>query len=1294
MSCNHLNPISRDGTSQMQRLLTALSPNRTVQVDERHTADWLNYAQELASHLRYYNADNQPLGDWRAFFANDISAIIARIAITDVEFFRQRFQNIYNTIHENPTGLSDIAWNAAQKNAWSLLFLATLTPLRTIDDWQRIPADGQALQGGLFRITHTILIDAVDQLQKFALRTSAVGLATPHLGTVTLTFVGELDPSPIADTTLFVDVNNPSVYSTNTQAFQVAAERVKAIFDKVFEGLLFLVNQAPAYLEDTLQRYPHHRPPIALYITFIKLLENAQTQLNGTMARHLDFYYQDVLHIARRAEVPDHVHLIFELARGFVDYAIAAKTDTKAGKDNIGKDLFYATDKDLIANNISLDEEGLKTIFIEKIGTNVANIFAAPKANTADGIAEKLNPIDGKWATFGSSGMLFAEVGFAIASPQLFLAEGTRNIDLTLTLNNLGSLDEHDLAELQANILFSISGKKGWIPVEQKGIPTLPSNASSNASSKVLTFKLLLKTGEPAAVAFDPSVCSGNFDTRFPVLRAVFDNYGLTYKIDKFNNQKSYTIGEQVQFEHKVYQLKTLLRTRATPTGMPQAWDVVNLNNKGTAFDPMKTYTTIGERIQFEKKVYQLNTPLSTAGFTPTAAPQVWDAVPMSYPYRFFENTELISCSITVDVKDMKTLILESDFGELNPAKPFLPFGPVPRVGGLFTIGSWEVFQKKLDNLSLKIEWAGLPAKIGTEPDIFISHYAKYTDLGDINKSYFKANVEKLENGKWSNVSNPSEQIVNVDNGGVIKTISPNGILALRQADLPPFTNFDTQILRGGLRLRLVTDFLHSLYPAYIQSGAKPPYTPQITQLLLDYTSTQQLDFNIDQFFQITPFGHVETYPTDGLPPRQGLSKTRRVVPSFAGKANGIAAEGALYIGLHDVQQRNPNLNQVVSILFQVAEGSENPETERQPIFWSYLVGNDWRDFAAADILSDSTNGLLTSGIVELNLPGSMDDKHTWILRGQTFWVRAAVSAQADAVCQTVAVFPQSVRATYRNVGNDPMHPRLGLAGSTISKLYERVAAVKTVQQPFASFGGRTIEESEAYYRRVSERLRHKQRVATIWDYEHLVLEQFADIYKAKCINHAQVDTSPNRLRILKSEFAAGYVTVIVVPNLKNKNAYDPLQPRVSKNRLAEIEAYVRAHADDFATISVVNPQYEPIKIDCHVRFGKNRDEGFFLQKLREDIVRFLSPWLYEDGKDLAFGGAIHRSKILQFVEERNYVDFVTNFKLFHKANPKAIDWGSPVEEANASTSASILISAKPETYNIRIANSIACEAT
>ena len=60
-------PIQRDGTSQSQRLLDALRPERNP-IDARRTEDLLLFLYRMAGQFAYYNENNRADGHWQAFF--------------------------------------------------------------------------------------------------------------------------------------------------------------------------------------------------------------------------------------------------------------------------------------------------------------------------------------------------------------------------------------------------------------------------------------------------------------------------------------------------------------------------------------------------------------------------------------------------------------------------------------------------------------------------------------------------------------------------------------------------------------------------------------------------------------------------------------------------------------------------------------------------------------------------------------------------------------------------------------------------------------------------------------------------------------------------------------------------------------------------------------------------------------------------------------------------------------------------------------------------------------------------
>ena len=44
---------------------------------------------------------------------------------------------------------------------------------------------------------------------------------------------------------------------------------------------------------------------------------------------------------------------------------------------------------------------------------------------------------------------------------------------------------------------------------------------------------------------------------------------------------------------------------------------------------------------------------------------------------------------------------------------------------------------------------------------------------------------------------------------------------------------------------------------------------------------------------------------------------------------------------------------------------------------------------------------------------------------------------------------------------------------------------------------------------------------------------------------------------------------------------------------------------------------------------------------------RFLSPWAYDEGADIVIGGSIYANSIINFIDRREYVDYLAEFSMF-----------------------------------------------
>ena len=194
--------------------------------------------------------------------------------------------------------------------------------------------------------------------------------------------------------------------------------------------------------------------------------------------------------------------------------------------------------------------------------------------------------------------------------------------------------------------------------------------------------------------------------------------------------------------------------------------------------------------------------------------------------------------------------------------------------------------------------------------------------------------------------------------------------------------------------------------------------------------------------------------------------------------------------------------------------------------------------------------------------------------------------------------------------------------------------------------------------------MRHKGRALTAWDIERIVLEAFPAVHKVKCIPHA----SP------ASWWAPGHVMVVLVPDLANRNAVNPLAPRVDTDTLSKVTAVLQDCGGMQVRYHVKNPSYERIRLGFKVSFKPGCEFNYHAARLGELVDRFLSPWAWGGSSDISFGGRIYKSVLLDFVEEVDFVEFVTDFGMYRVVpdSRSSVD----VNEASPTTPDAILVSA------------------
>jgi hypothetical protein len=640
-----------------------------------------------------------------------------------------------------------------------------------------------------------------------------------------------------------------------------------------------------------------------------------------------------------------------------------------------------------------------------------------------------------------------------------------------------------------------------------------------------------------------------------------------------------------------------------------------------------------------------------------------------AYAYGRLRDLVVSAVDLQVSVRGLQALAVSNDFGPVDISKPFQPFGPSPVAGNSLLIGSREVFQKTLTAAAINIAWLTAPKP--------------YKSVGTPG-----VEVECLGDGRWKPASTDPMPVT----ASVFSLGSEADAAVLDTPDFSADEHYGVQAGRGYVKLSLGGDFgqtghLEDLL-RYLRkendviNPGPPPVGPTAAALSLDYDAATKLELDsaapasfekrTGRFFHLAPFGDAEAHPC--------LNAARKVylLPqfSFVRDAAVVASEAEFCIGIGGLE---PPQN--LSLLFQVVDGTSNPLTVKPPrhVAWSYLRNNEWVAFPDNDV-RDATGALLDSGIVTFAVPRDATPDNTLLPAGM-WWIRAAVADKSDAVCRLQRVGAQALRATFVDRGNAPDFSAQPLPPGTIGKLDPPDSAVKAIQQPFASFGGRGAEEPAAFYQRISERLRHKDRSITLWDCERLVLEAFPQIHKVRCLNHTRFEPGESGAGIYR-ELAPGHVTIVTIPRLDVLNLRDPLKPYTSLGVLEQIKAFIAARASCFARLHVRNPRFEGVRVRCNVRLRDGYDEGHSIRQTAEAITRFLSPWAYAGGGTPSFGGKVYKSVLVNFVEDLQWVDYVTDFQVFRDLDgepPGSTDF----DEVQGSTAVSVLVSVPPSRHQI-----------
>lgn len=636
--------------------------------------------------------------------------------------------------------------------------------------------------------------------------------------------------------------------------------------------------------------------------------------------------------------------------------------------------------------------------------------------------------------------------------------------------------------------------------------------------------------------------------------------------------------------------------------------------------------------------------------------------------YANLRDAKLDGMSVQVSASGLRQLTLLAAGAPADAAKPFAPFGPRPRFGDSLIIGSSEIFSKPLAALTLSPRWK--------------TTYSEWNFYRNTEAVWIRATEAVLEDGKWwgydSDDDRSDRQLALGQGDAAVGLLSMNLVTGRAEQTIEN-PNYAATAVAGFLKLQLLEDFGHDEQPTemaramidlargvnhtpkpgvnYEPAATVPtrgilprqPYDPVWTGIEASYVSTRAQVARMDL---LGPFGLARA--------------STRLLPEL-----DFAA--ALYIGIADFAPPGR-----LTLLIQVEDGSGDPLLPVQGLKFAWLDGDSFVDFEDQDV-DDKTLNLTTSGVLGLALPARRTSAHRVMPDGLT-WLRIAAPRYPDALNRLRAVTAQAGRVTFADRGNDPSRLAAALPPGSIAKTEDPDPAIKLVVQPFDGFGGRPVETPPDMDVRVAERLRHKDRAITMWDTEALVLGAFPALNRVKCLGLTELRRDTAGVVVADNEQKPGAVSVVAVPQILPGSARDPLRPYVDQATLKAVERFLRPRFSPFVRLEVTNPRIEEIHLDFSVRFAPGiADFAFYIDALNAALVGYLTPWAVPGGGEITFGGRLWRSRVIDFLDGRPEVDFVTEVKMYHKIDVTAADgdWTPiPVEVVEATSARSILVSA------------------
>ena len=529
---------------------TRLDPD-SIAIDGRDLRDRLAFVASIAELIIFYDENNQKAGNWYNLVMKDPIILLAVMSKTDYQAAHMQYAQIQPVLEASKGVLTQFTASSQSEQKLSAESQQQLDKAKiSIHQLLR-------LLDGLFQRINQWASYITDSNNPFTLREYLVQQVPLRLSNLLwqrlslqqylATQLPHCLPStPDFSISDFCDIWTAQASETVPLPNSVleALQELETIYQSVFGFFVQVVTEAKSAFYQ-LASQQNDFPDTSLIIACNELLKYSQVGLNQFSRKHLDFYFQKLLHQKQRSVTPDSAYVCLTLAKKTATLNLPAGTEFTAGIYADKTPVIFASDEETEINQIQISSiQSSNYVEVEQDEhenprngkqsdqssekhndqqTNVQHNEATPlikrqqRVQTLPESTVVHRNLKGQvqasdW--FGSNQTDSVQQGFVLASPMFYLGSGTRTLVLTFTF------DKPVIVEAIKGAQLAMSTSKGWFDIkttelkkgedpqkEQSNAPTLATASTSDwkqadKQQNTLTLAITLDKSFPAVGYF------------------------------------------------------------------------------------------------------------------------------------------------------------------------------------------------------------------------------------------------------------------------------------------------------------------------------------------------------------------------------------------------------------------------------------------------------------------------------------------------------------------------------------------------------------------------------------------------------------------------------------------------------------------------------------------------------------------------------------------------------------------------------------------------------------------------